>query len=174
MRAMGFGRGCRHLESGVAAKGAEQDARGFLDLGEFDRSLRMMGAGGLGDPVMPEFADEFFHDYIFPPASSSVFDKAEKPASLRLAASLLTQRRSWPFGLSRLVVAQAEIHWPHCVQVNIQRLTLRGLRRIGHTASQALPAGMAGKSPASCRAVRASVVLAAVPQPFMPLEQTLR
>jgi hypothetical protein len=31
-------------------------------------------------------------DQIFPPASSSVFDKAEKPASLRLAASLLTQR----------------------------------------------------------------------------------
>ena len=31
------------------------------------------------------------------------------------------------------------MHWPHCVQANIQRLTLRGLRRIGHTASQALP-----------------------------------
>ena len=56
-----------------------------------------------------------------------------------LAASLLTQRSKGPCGLSRLTVPQAEMHWPHCVQANIQRLTLRGLRRIGHTASQALP-----------------------------------
>src|SRR5574343_2064574 len=146
MSAMGFGRGGCHLEAGVAAKGTEQEAGGLLYFGQLYHGLRMMGSGGLGDPVMPEFADEFFHDYIFPPASSSVFDKAEKPASLRLAASLLTQRRSWPFGLSRLVVAQAEIHWPHCVQANIQRLTLRGFRRIGQTASQALPEGGAGST----------------------------
>src|SRR5574343_2028758 len=141
MRAMGFGGGCRDLQACVATKGAEQDARRLLDLGEFDRGLRMMGASGLGDPVMPEFADEFFHDYIFPPASSSVFDKAEKPASLRLAASLLTQRSNWPFGLSRLTVPQAEMHWPHWVQANIQRLTLRGFSRIGQTASQAVSGG---------------------------------
>jgi hypothetical protein len=72
------------------------------------------------------------------PASSSVFDKAEKPASLRRASSFLTQRSSGPLGLSRLTVLQADMHWPHWVQANIQRLTLRGFRRIGQTASQAL------------------------------------
>jgi hypothetical protein len=65
-RPVGFGGGSRHVEAGVAAEGAEQDAGGFLDLGQFDGGLRIMAAGRPGDPVVPELADELFHVRPFP------------------------------------------------------------------------------------------------------------
>jgi hypothetical protein len=110
MGAVGFGCGGGDLQAGIAAEGAEQDAGGLFDFGQLDRCLRVMGAGGLGDPVVPEFADEFFHDLQFPTASSSVFESAEKRASLRRASSLITQCSNCPFGLLRLTVPQAEMH----------------------------------------------------------------
>ena len=51
------------IEAGVAAKSTKENAGGFLDVGESDGSFGVMAACGLGDPVMPEFADDFFHDF---------------------------------------------------------------------------------------------------------------
>ena len=56
----------RYLQAGVAAKGAEQDAGRLFDLGQLDGGLRVMAARSLGDPVMPDLADEFFHGSDFP------------------------------------------------------------------------------------------------------------
>ena len=56
---LGGGRG--DLETRIAAESAEQDARRLFNVDQFDGGLRVVPAGGLGDPVMPDFADEFFH-----------------------------------------------------------------------------------------------------------------
>src|SRR5574340_1011299 len=48
-----------------------------------------------------------------------------------------TQLSNAPSGLAAWVWSQASTHCPHCTQANIMRLTLRGLRRIGQTWSQA-------------------------------------
>ena len=71
--------------------------------------------------------------------SGVIASTAEKAASLRSAASPLVQRSSGAAAWAVLTVAQASMHRPHCVQENIQRFRLRGFRRIGQTASQALP-----------------------------------
>ncbi len=64
--AMLFGRGGCHLQSGVAAKGTKQDTGCLFDLGQLDGGLWVVTARSLGNPVVPDFADEFFHDSDFP------------------------------------------------------------------------------------------------------------
>ena len=63
---MSFAGGRRDLQAGVAAEGTEQDADGFLNVDQFDHCFREMSVSGLGDPVVPEFSDKFFHDLQFP------------------------------------------------------------------------------------------------------------
>ena len=63
---MFFRGGGGDFQAGVATEGAKQDADRPFDLAQFDGGFRVMAGGGFGDPVVPEFADEFFHGSDFP------------------------------------------------------------------------------------------------------------
>ncbi len=60
-RAMLVGGGGRQAQAGVAAEGAEEHARGLLDVAQADRRLGEVSAGGAGDEAVPEQAYGFFH-----------------------------------------------------------------------------------------------------------------
>ena len=76
--AVRFGGGGGDIEAGIATEGAEQDAGGLFDLGQLDGGLRVIAGGGLGDPVVPELADEFFHDFLNLPGAGVFVNPGER------------------------------------------------------------------------------------------------
>ena len=62
----------------------------------------------------------------------------ERPLMVGRASAPSTQRSRLCAGSPPCTVVQAEMHCAHSVQVNILRLMVRGLSRIGQTLSQAL------------------------------------
>ena len=54
------GGGCRHSQARIAAKGAKQQASGFLDVGQGNRRIGILLLRGAGDEAVPQCADVLF------------------------------------------------------------------------------------------------------------------